>query len=119
MNDKVSKSEEVDMFYRKCFVFVLDIIEYSEQLKKKKNNILANQILKTGTVLGENTNKLKNIEDSGNIEKTLNKTIKHIEKTKYLLNLCKYSQRYPNPDKLIFDLQELINLLTKIKKKWN
>ena len=115
MNDKISKSKEIDMFHRKCFVFVLDIIEYSEQLKKKKNNIIANQILKTGTALGKNTNNLKLAGNSVIIEKSLNKTVKHIEKTKYLLNLCKYSQRYPNPDNLISDIENLTNSITKIK----
>ncbi len=119
MNDKISESEEIDRFYRKCFVFVLDIIEYSELLKKNKNNIIAEQILKIGTTFGETTNKLKYIDANINVEKILIKIIKHIEKIKYWLYLCKYSPKYSTPDQLIFDLQELTDLLTKIKKKWN
>jgi len=114
MENKVLKYKEIEILYRKCFVFALDIIDYSELLKKNKSITISEKIFNAGTVLGENISKLRFINDDALLKKTLTKTTKLISNTKYWLNICKYSQKYPNPGRLNSDIEELKTLVASI-----
>ena len=48
------------------FEFALDIIEFAEQLEEKRKFVVANQILKSGTSIGEDNNITRRIKDGCN-----------------------------------------------------
>jgi four helix bundle protein len=108
------KATDKDMLYRKCFVFVLDIIQYTELLEKKGKYSVAIQLLKTGTALGVYMNELKNIDNQSVLNKNIKKMNKEAQEIRYRLLLCKYSQTYPNPVSLIADIEELSELISKL-----
>jgi len=107
--------------YRESFVFVLDLIQFTEQLKINKKKTLAKQLLKSGTAIGEVINELKlSDNDIDKVDKT-KQLFKNVSYIKYLLQLCKYSATYPNPNNLIIDIDKLIKQisLTIVEKREN
>ena len=103
--------------FRESFVFVLDLIQFSEQLNQKKKKSLAKQLIKTGTTFGEIINELKFIEKKEIYFSKIKEIYKNAHFTKYLLQLCLYSPAYPKPNNLIADLDKLIEQLARIIKE--
>ena len=108
---------EKDILFRESFVFVLDLIEFTELLEQKKKNSLAKQLLKAGTTFGEIINETRFTENNEKYICKIKKLKKNAHNTKYLLQLCKYSATYPNPNNLISDLDELMEQISKILQK--
>jgi len=106
---------ETDILYRKCFVFVLDVIQYCDLLEKNKKSCVAKQLLTTATTFGTNINKLKNATNTNVINKKINNSIKEAEKIKYQLKLCKFSDTYPKPNNLIQDIDKLLEQITELQ----
>jgi len=111
INNIAFNSIEIDMLYRKCFVFVLELIEYTELLEKNKKYSVAKQLLKTGIALGANMNEIKNTDEKKGINKKTKKFMEEVEKTKYWLKICKFSQNYPKPNNLINDIEKISELI--------
>jgi len=109
---KAKEPKDNEMLYRKCFVFVLDVIQYSELLEKKGKKYVAKQLLEVSTALGACMNNLKITRD----EDVFNEKIKNSEQKaieiKYWLQLCKFSPSYPQTKNLIPDIDELIKLFS-------
>ncbi len=112
INNIALNPSEIDMLYRKCFVFVLELIQYCEQLKKNKT--IAEQLLIVGTVLGENVSELKSSSNENIQNDNLNNVYKSFQKTKYWIQLCKYSESCPNVNNLYSMFKELQKLFNKI-----
>ena len=105
--------QKKDILFRKSFVFVLDLIQFTEQLKQKKKKSLAKQLLKSGTTIGNIINEFRFIDNKNDINK-IKELNENLHYTKYLLQLCKYSPTYPNPNNLITDLDRLFEQTPKI-----
>ncbi len=80
------------------FKFALDVVEYCESLQEGKKFIIANQLLKSGTSIGANIREAQNAESKSDFIHKFKIAAKEIEETIYWLQLCKYSQNYPNAD---------------------
>ena len=104
---KEGESLEEDIF-RESFVFVLDLIQFSEQLKEKKKKSLAKQLLKAGTTFGNVISELRFIEKNEIYTNKIKQLYKNAYYVKYLLQLCLYSPTYPKPNNLIADLDKII-----------
>lgn len=98
-------SYDKEIIFRESFVFVLDLISYTEQLRETGKELMPRQILKSGITFGEIINEMRL---TSNLDKSkLKKLIKIATYIKYLLQLCKYSESYPNPNNLISDLDQI------------
>ena len=106
-----------DMLYRKCFVFVLEVIQYNELLEKHGKLSVAMLLLKSGTALGVFMNEAKNAGSDEIMNKKIKSSLKEAERTRYWLQLCKFSQTYPNPNNLIQDIEEISELISNIQSK--
>lgn len=113
--EKVNKKK---ILFRESFVFVLELIEFTEILEQKKKNSLAKQLLKAGTAFGEIINEARFIEKQEKYICKIKKLNKDALNIKYLLQLCKYSATYPNPDNLIADLDVLIDQILQIQESY-
>jgi len=111
-----AEAQEKDILFRESFVFVLDLIEFTELLEQKKKSSLAKQLLKAGTSFGEIINEARFTENNEKYICRLKKLSKNAHNTKYLLQLCKYSATYPNPNDLIADLDLLMEKIEGIVK---
>jgi len=114
---QVDEASGRDTLFRESFVFVLDVIEFTELLEQKKKKPLAKQILKAGTTFGEIINAARFTEKSEDYIYKIKRLNKNALNIKYLLQLCKYSATYPNPNNLIADLDELMKQITGIIKE--
>ena len=102
---------EDEILYRKSFVFVLDVLEFNEKLKKSNKYLIANKLLKQATSFGELIMAIKLAENENEKKTFVKKSLIDAHKTKYLLQLCKYSEDYPSPKKILSDLDKIIKKL--------
>ncbi len=96
------------------FKFSLAILDYCEQLESKKKYIVARQLLKSGTSIGANTREAQNAESKADFIHKFKIAAKEADETQYWLLLCKESDHYPDPEKLLEDLQTIIKIISKI-----
>ncbi len=104
-------TSENEILYRKSFVFVLDMLEFNEKLKKSNKYLIASKLVKQATKLGEQIMALRFAKNTEEKKSFVKKSLIDAQKTKYLLQLCKYSESYPSPSKLLSDLDKIIENL--------
>ncbi|MXN92687.1 four helix bundle protein [Flavobacterium sp. Sd200] len=96
------------------FEFALFIVKYCELLQDNKKFVIANQLLKSGTSIGANIREAQNAESKADFIHKFKIAAKEIEETFYWLELCKFSENYPNPEDLITRLQNISRIANKI-----
>ncbi|MEA3452714.1 MAG: four helix bundle protein [Bacteroidota bacterium] len=115
VQNTVGDSSNNEILFRKCFVFVLDIIQYTELLEKREKIYVAKQLLEVSTALGACMNKLKNTNDKDFFNKKIKSNEKKAVEIKYWIQLCKFSPSYPQTNNLVQDIDELIMLFSTYK----
>ena len=90
---------------------LLNIVNYCIT---RKNFVISNQLLKSGTSIGANIREAQNSESKNDFIHKFKISAKEIEETNYWLLLCKHSESYPNCDELIEKLKEIENITNKI-----
>lgn len=96
------------------FQFALDVIKYSEGLQENKKFVIANQLLRSGTAIGANIREAQNAESKADFIHKFKISAKEIEETTYWLELCKFSDNYPNVDDLIEQINNISRIVNKI-----
>ena len=96
------------------FQFAIDIIKYCERLQEDKKYVIANQLLKSGTSIGANIREAQNAESKADFIHKFKISAKEIEETIYWLELCKFSENYPNADELIEQVNNISRIVNKI-----
>ncbi|WP_162126857.1 four helix bundle protein [Flavobacterium phycosphaerae] len=96
------------------FEFALEIIKYCEGLERDKKYVIANQLLKSGTSIGANIREAQNAESKADFIHKFKIAAKEIEETSYWLELCKFSENYPNVDILIEQIHNISRIVNKI-----
>lgn len=96
------------------FHFALNIVKYCEDLQVSKKFIIANQLLKSGTSIGANIREAQNAESKADFIHKFKIAAKEIEETIYWLELCKFSENYPNADELIEQINNIARIVNKI-----
>ena len=96
------------------FQFALEIVKYCEDLQLAKKFVIANQLLKSGTSIGANIREAQNAESKADFIHKFKIAAKEIEETTYWLELCKYSENYPNTDELIEQINNISRIVNKI-----
>lgn len=96
------------------FEFSLALIEYCEVLESKRKFVISNQLLKSGTSIGANSMEAQNAESKADFIHKLKIAAKEAEETQYWLQLCDFSESYPECQSLLKRLDELHRILGKI-----
>jgi len=96
------------------FQFALEIVKYCEDIQSTKKFVIANQLLKSGTSIGANIREAQNAESKADFIHKFKIAAKEIEETTYWLELCKYSENYPNTDELIEQINNIARIVNKI-----
>jgi four helix bundle protein len=96
------------------FKFALEIIKYCDGLQENKKFVIANQLLKSGTSVGANIREAQNAESKADFIHKFKISAKEIEETIYWLELCKFSDNYPNSDQLIEQVNNISRIVNKI-----
>ena len=79
-----------------------------------KKFVIANQLLKSGTSIGANIREAQNAESKADFIHKFKIAAKEIEETIYWLELCKFSDNYPNVDDLIEQVNNISRIVNKI-----
>jgi len=108
------KMARENVILEKSFKFALKIIEYSELLEENKKYVIARQILKAGTSIGANVKEAQSAESKADFIHKLKIADKEANELEYWLQLCKMTEKYPNPANLENGLLEIKKLLSKI-----
>lgn len=98
----------------KSFEFAKNVVEYAEQLESLRKFVVANQILKAGTSIGANIKEAQNAESKVDFIHKLKIAMKEAEETEFWLFLCNELKSYPNGEKLLEELFDIIKILNKI-----
>lgn len=96
------------------FKFAMAVIDYCEKLENNKKYVLARQLLKSGTSVGANVREAQNAESKADFIHKFKIAAKEADETEYWLLLCKESEHYPDPEKLLDELQSIIRIISKI-----
>ena len=94
--------------------FALQIITYCENLQDNKKFVIANQLLKSGTSVAANIREAQNAESKADFIHKFKISAKEIEETFYWLELCNFSENYPNVEQLINQLEHISRIVNKI-----
>ena len=95
------------------FKFALEIISYCDTLQENRKFVIANQLLKSGTSIGANIREAQNAESKADFIHKFKISAKELEETIYWLELCKFSENYPNVDQLL----DQVNIISRIVNK--
>ncbi|MDQ3111065.1 MAG: four helix bundle protein [Bacteroidota bacterium] len=96
------------------FQFSLEIIQFAEILLERRRYPIADQLVKSGTSIGANAWESQNAESKKDFVHKMKIAAKEADETHYWLLICKYSENYPDPGKLIADVESLKRILGKI-----
>ncbi len=96
------------------FKFSLSILNFCEKLESDRKYVLARQLLKSGTSIGANVREAQNSESKADFIHKFKIAAKEADETEYWILLCKESEHYPNPEKLLDDVQVIIRIISKI-----
>ncbi len=96
------------------FKFSLSILNFCEKLEGERKYVLSRQLLKSGTSIGANVREAQNAESKADFIHKFKISAKEADETEYWLLLCKESEHYPNPEKLLDEIQIIIRIISKI-----
>ena len=103
------------MILEKVFNFSLELIPFTEDLRRAGKYEMSVQLFKSGTSIGANVFEAQNAESKMDFIHKLKIAAKESEETKYWLGLCRYLGSYPDPKKeLMTELNEIQKILAKI-----
>lgn len=108
------RDDKENIIIRLTFEFALMIVDFTEILEAKNKFVIAKQILKSGTSIGANIREAQNAESKTDFIHKLKIAAKEADETAYWLLICQHSKNYPNCDKEIEKLEEIIKILSKI-----
>jgi len=90
------------------------LLSIAKIYSRPKKFVIANQLLKSGTSIGANIREAQNSESKADFIHKFKIAAKEIEETTYWLELCKYSENYPNTDELIEQINNISRIVNKI-----
>ncbi len=108
MNNKIEE---------RTFAFALDIIELYKFLVSNNEYVLSKQLLRSGTSVGANVQEAQAAQSKNDFISKMSISSKEARETKYwirLLNESGYLGSYEKTDKVIKDIDSIINILSKI-----
>ncbi len=110
--------ETDNIIQNKSFRFALSIVELYKMLKAENEFVISKQLVRSGTSIGANIEEALQGQSNADFISKLSISLKEAVETRYWLKLLKYSNfiNFENFDEYIFDVNEIINILTKIIK---
>jgi len=109
------RNDKENIIVTLTFKLSLNIITFSEEIRKNHKYEMASQIFRSGTSIGANVVEAQNAESKKDFIHKFKIAAKEADELQYWLKLCEKSEHYPKPDKIIFDdLKSIINIISKI-----
>lgn len=105
-----------NIIQKKTFDFALQIVKLSQKLQDKKEYVLSNQLLKSGTSIGANVREAQSAESNKDFVHKLSIALKESKESDFWLHLLKESNIIESleADLLIQKNIEIARILSKI-----
>jgi len=109
------RNDKDNLIVKLTFEFALEIINYSEEIRKTNRFEMASQIFRSGTSIGSNIREAQNAESKADFIHKFKISAKETDELQYWLDLCLNSEFYPNPsEELLKKLQSINLIISKI-----
>lgn len=108
------RNDKDNVIVNKTIDFSLAIISYCEVLEQSKKFVIAKQLLRSATSIGENVFEAQNAESKADFIHKMKIAAKEASETLYWLILCEKSESYKCNIKFRNDLNGIIRILSKI-----
>jgi len=109
------RNDKENIIVNLTFRFSLEIINFSEQLRKLQKYEMASQIFRSGTSIGANIREAQNAESKADFIHKFKISAKEADELEYWLMLCEKSEHYIKPkNELLTDLKSIIKIISKI-----
>src|SRR5574343_772968 len=95
-------NDKENLIVKLTFEFALEIISFSEEIRKTNRFEMASQIFRSGTSIGANIREAQNAESKADFIHKFKIAAKETDEIEYWLSLCKESEFYPNPSEELF-----------------
>lgn len=108
------RDDKENIIVKLTFEFALDIISFSEELRKLNRYEMSSQVFRSGTSIGANIREAQNAESKADFIHKFKIAAKEADELEYWLELCSKSEHYPNTDILKEKLKPIIRIISKI-----
>jgi len=109
------RNDRENLIVNLTFEFALEIIAFSEDIRKTNRFEMASQIFRSGTSIGANIREAQNAESKADFIHKFKISAKETDELKYWVDLCEKSEFYPSPnDELVKKLQSISLIISKI-----
>jgi four helix bundle protein len=96
------------------FFFSLSVIEFCEKLNDLKKFNISNQLFRSGTSIGANVREAQNAESRADFIHKMKIAAKETDETIYWLLICKESDFLPSEESLLYKIENISKVLSKI-----
>jgi four helix bundle protein len=105
------RNDKDNLIVKLTFEFALEIISFSEEIRKTNRFEMASQIFRSGTSIGSNIREAQNAESKADFIHKFKISVKETDELQFWLELCQNSEFYPNPNEELFKKLQSINLI--------
>lgn len=105
------RNDKDNLIVNLTFDFALEIISFSEEIRKSNRFEMASQIFRSGTSIGANIREAQNAESKADFIHKFKISAKEADELQFCLELCQNSEFYPNPKEELFKNLHSINLI--------
>jgi four helix bundle protein len=107
------QSNKPNLIVELTFQFAVEIIKYAQSLHDRKQFVIGNQLLRSGTSIGANVREAQNAESKADFIHKMKIAAKEADETQYWLELCQNSN-YADCTLLIQKCISVQKVLSKI-----
>jgi four helix bundle protein len=94
--------------------FAIKIVKYCEVMNRKKQFVISNQLLRSGTSIGSNIYEAQHAESRSDFIHKLKIAAKEASETVFWLTICEQIEELENPVEIMNDLKQVSAILGKI-----
>ena len=106
-------NREDSIVLKKAFNFALKVIDLNRELLSRKEYVLSNQVVRSGTSIGANINEALGGVSKKDFQQKMALAFKEANETEYWLKLLKYSNT-ADTENLLSDISEVRRILAAI-----
>ena len=110
----MKKDHSKDAIIQQSIEFSLMVIKYVEELESKKKNVIANQVLISGTSIGAHIIGARSADAEKDFIHRMKEADKAAHDTWYWFYLCEHSEGHGFDKKLTAKLDELMTLISGV-----
>ena len=106
--------EKRNEILEQTYDFALSVVSFCEKLDEKRKFAISNQLIRSGTSVGANVRESQSSHSRADFAAKMVIAAKEADESEYWLQICRDSDGYPEPGKLLDDIVSIKKILFKI-----